>query len=111
MIYVGVAAQLLEIDFVEVEKAIRKQFATKAKAATLSLAAEKAGYDYSAANLKKRDPFYIARMDKTKGKIIVDGNSAAALGCMFAGCTVVIWYPISPPSSLVKAMHEYMKQH
>ncbi len=111
MIYVGVAAQLLEIDFVEVEKAIRKQFATKAKAATLNLAAAKAGYDYAAANLKKRDPFYIARMDKTKGKIIVDGNSAAALGCMFAGCTVVTWYPITPSSSLVETMIEYMKEH
>jgi 2-oxoglutarate ferredoxin oxidoreductase subunit alpha len=111
MIYVGVAAQLLEIDFAEVEKSIRKQFATKAKAATLNLAAAKAGHDYSAANLKKRDPFYIARMDKTKGKIIVDGNSAAALGCMFAGCTVVTWYPITPSSSLVETMIEYMKEH
>ena len=57
MIYVGVAAQLLEIDYAEVEKAIRKQFATKVKAATLNLAAAKAGYDYAAANLKKRDPY------------------------------------------------------
>jgi 2-oxoglutarate ferredoxin oxidoreductase subunit alpha len=111
MIYVGVAAQLLEIDFAEVEKAIRKQFATKAKAATLNLAAAKAGHDYAAANLKKRDPFYIARMDKTKGKIIIDGNSAAALGCVFAGCTVVTWYPITPSSSLVETMIEYMKEY
>ena len=50
-------------------------------------------------------------MDKTKGKIIVDGNSAAALGCMFAGCTVVTWYPITPSSSLVETMIEYMKEH
>jgi 2-oxoglutarate ferredoxin oxidoreductase subunit alpha len=111
MIYVGVAAHLLEIDFAEVEKAIRKQFATKAKAAALNLAAAKAGHDYAIANLKKRDPFYIERMDKTKGKIIVDGNSAAALGCMFAGCTVVTWYPITPSSSLVETMIEYMKEH
>ncbi len=111
MIYVGVAAQLLKIDFAEVEKAIRKQFATKAKAANLNLAAAKAGFDYAAANLEKRDPFYIERMDKTKGKIIVDGNSAAAMGCMFAGCTVVTWYPITPSSSLVETMIDYMKEH
>jgi 2-oxoglutarate ferredoxin oxidoreductase subunit alpha len=111
MIYVGVAAQLLEIDFAEVENAIRKQFATKAKAANLNLAAAKAGHDYASANLKKRDPFYIQRMDKTRGKIIVDGNSAAALGCMFAGCTVVTWYPITPSSSLVETMIDYMKEH
>ncbi len=85
MIYVGVVAQLLEIDMAEVEKAIRKQFAKKVKAANLNLAAVKAGYDYAAANLTKRDPYFVQRMDKTAGKIIIDGNSAAALGCMFAG--------------------------
>ncbi len=111
MIYVGVAAQLLEIDYAEVEKAIRKQFSTKVKAANLNLAAARAGYDYAVANLTKRDPFYIARMDKTAGKIIVDGNSAAAMGCMFAGCTVVTWYPITPSSSLVETMIEYMKEY
>ncbi len=111
MIYVGVVAQLLEIDLNEVEKAIRKQFAKKVKAANLNLAAVKAGYDYAAANFTKRDPFVIARMDKTHGKIIIDGNSAAALGCMFAGCTVVTWYPITPSSSLVETMIEYMKEH
>jgi pyruvate/2-oxoacid:ferredoxin oxidoreductase alpha subunit len=50
-------------------------------------------------------------MDKTAGKIIIDGNSAAALGCMFAGCTVVTWYPITPSSSLVETMIEYMKEY
>jgi 2-oxoglutarate ferredoxin oxidoreductase subunit alpha len=111
MIYVGVAALLLEIYYAEVEKAIRKQFSTKVKAANLNLAAARAGYDYAVANLTKRDPFYIARMDKTAGKIIVDGNSAAAMGCMFAGCTVVTWYPITPSSSLVETMIEYMKEY
>jgi 2-oxoglutarate ferredoxin oxidoreductase subunit alpha len=111
MIYVGAVAYLLEIEMGEVENAIRKQFASKAKAANLNLAAAKAGYDYAVANLKKRDPFYIQRMDKTKGKIIVDGNSAAAMGCMFAGCTVVTWYPITPSSSLVETMIDYMKEY
>src|SRR5450631_2370979 len=110
MIYVGVVAQLLEIDFAEVEKAIRKQFAKKVKAATLNLAAVKAGYDYAAANLPKRDPYFIQRLDKTAGKIIIDGNSAAALGCMFAGVTMVAWYPITPSSSLPESAIEYMKR-
>jgi 2-oxoglutarate ferredoxin oxidoreductase subunit alpha len=111
MIYVGVVAQLLEIDMAEVEKAIRKQFAKKAKAANLNMAAAQAGFDYAAANLKKNDPFRIAHMDKTAGKIIIDGNSAAALGCMFAGVTVVTWYPITPSSSLVETLIDYMKEH
>ncbi len=110
MIYVGVVAQLLQIDIAEVEKAIRKQFAKKVKAANLNLAAVKAGYDYAAANLTKRDPYFIQRMDKTAGKIIIDGNSAAALGCMFAGATMIAWYPITPSSSLPESMIEYMKR-
>jgi 2-oxoglutarate/2-oxoacid ferredoxin oxidoreductase subunit alpha len=110
MIYVGVVAKLLEIDMTEVEKALRKQFAKKVKAANLNLAAVKAGYDYAAASLTKRDPYFIQRMDKTAGKIIIDGNSAAALGCMFAGVTFVSWYPITPSSSLAESLIDYMKR-
>src|SRR5713226_8642484 len=110
MIYVGVVAKLLEIDMGEVEKAIRKQFVKKVKAANLNLAAVQAGFDYAAASLPKRDPYFIQRMDKTKGKIIIDGNSAAALGCMFAGVTVVSWYPITPSSSLPESLIDYMKR-
>jgi 2-oxoglutarate/2-oxoacid ferredoxin oxidoreductase subunit alpha len=111
MIYVGVIARLLDIDMAEVEKALRKQFAKKLKAANLNMAAAQAGFDHAAANLKKQDPFRISRMDKTAGKIIVDGNSAAALGCMFAGVTVVTWYPITPSSSLVETLIDYMKEY
>jgi 2-oxoglutarate ferredoxin oxidoreductase subunit alpha len=111
MVYVGVVANLLTIDMAEIEKAIRKQFAKKVKAANLNLAAAQAGFEYAKANLEKRGAFYIERMDKTTGKIIIDGNSAAALGCMFAGCTVVTWYPITPSSSLVETMIDYMKEY
>ena len=111
MIYVGVVAKLLNIEMAEVEKAIRKQFAAKAKAANLNLAAVQAGFDYATANLPKRDPYLVKRMDKTAGKIIIDGNSAAALGCMFAGVTVVSWYPITPSSSLPETLIEYMKEY
>src|SRR5438067_11391390 len=110
MIYVGVVEKLLEIDMAEVEKALRKQFAKKVKAANLNLAAVRAGYHYAGASLTKRDPYFIQRMDKTAGKIIIDGNSAAALGCMFAGVTCVGWYPITSSSSLPEAMIEYMKR-
>jgi 2-oxoglutarate ferredoxin oxidoreductase subunit alpha len=50
-------------------------------------------------------------MNKTQGKIIIDGNAAAAIGAMFGGCTVVTWYPITPSSSLVEQMIDYMKQY
>ncbi len=111
MVYVGVVANLLEIEMGEVEKAIRKQFAKKVKAANLNLSAAQAGFEYAKANLQKRGVFYIERMNKTAGKIIIDGNSAAALGSVFAGCTVVTWYPITPSSSLVETMIDYMKDY
>jgi 2-oxoglutarate/2-oxoacid ferredoxin oxidoreductase subunit alpha len=110
MIYVGVIARILEIDMAEIEKAIRKQFAKKVKAANLNLGAVQAGFDYAASTFTKSDPYFIQRMDKTKGKIIIDGNAAAALGCMFAGVTVVSWYPITPSSSLPENLIEYMKR-
>jgi len=111
MVYVGVVARLLNLDMAEVEKAIRKQFARKVKAAELNMAAARGGYDYAVASLTKNDPYRIERMDKNKGKIIIDGNSASALGCMFAGVTVVTWYPITPSSSLVETLIDYMKQY
>jgi len=110
MIYVGVVAKLLDISMTEVEAALRKQFAKKVKAANLNFAAAQAGFDYAAASLTKNDPYRIERMDKNQGKIIVDGNSASALGCVFAGCTLLSWYPITPSSSLAESMIEYLKR-
>jgi len=110
MIYVGVLAKLLDIEMGEVEKALRKQFAKKVKAANLNFAAAQAGYDYAVATLTKQDPYRIERMSKNQGKIIIDGNSASALGCVFAGCTVLSWYPITPSSSLAESMIEYLKR-
>ncbi|MFZ0314176.1 MAG: 2-oxoacid:acceptor oxidoreductase subunit alpha [Candidatus Korobacteraceae bacterium] len=111
MVYVGVVARLLNLDMTEVEKALRKQFAKKVKAAELNWGAAKAGYEYAAASLAKADPFTVERMNKTSGMIIIDGNSAAAIGSMFAGVTVVTWYPITPSSSLVESLIEYMKEY
>ena len=111
MIYVGVVARLLGVDMQEIEKALRKQFKKKAKAADLNFKAVVAGYDFAAKNLAKADRYSVERMDLTRGKILIDGNSAAALGCMFAGVTVVTWYPITPSSSLCETLIGYMKRY
>ena len=111
MIYVGVAAQLLKMDMAAVEAALRKQFAKKVKAADLNWAAVQAGYDYSSTTFTKSDPFVLEAMNETAGKIIIDGNAAAALGCIFAGCTVAMWYPITPSSSLVENFIDYAKRY
>jgi 2-oxoglutarate ferredoxin oxidoreductase subunit alpha len=110
MAYVGVLARLLSIDMAEVEAAIAKQFGKKAKARDLNVAAARAGFEH-AATLEKRDPYVVRRMDATKGKIIVDGNSACAIGAMFAGVTVVTWYPITPSSSLVESLISYLHKY
>ena len=110
MVYVGVAARLFDIDMEKVEQALRKQFKKKVKAADLNMNAVKAGSDYASASLTKADPFRVEPMNATAGKIIIDGNAAAALGCMFAGVTVVTWYPITPSSSLVEQLIDYLKR-
>ncbi len=111
MVYVGVAAKLLQLDMKAVEDSVRKQFAKKQKAADLNFAAVQAGYDYAAQSLPKQDPFQVERMNATAGKIIIDGNAACALGAMFAGVTVVTWYPITPSSSVVEQLIDLLKRY
>src|SRR5881227_3797614 len=82
MIYDGILAKLLGIDMALMEKALAKQLGRKAKAVTLNAGALKAGFDYAAANFTKQDPFYIEPMNETAGKILIEGNAAAAVGCM-----------------------------
>src|SRR3954462_14914304 len=111
MIYDGILAKLLGIDMALMEKALGKQLGRKAKAVTLNAGALKAGFDYAAANFPKQDPFCIEPMNKTAGKILIEGNAAAAIGCMMAGVTVVAWYPITPSSSLCESLIGYMKKY
>ncbi len=111
MIYVGIVAQLIKMDMKAVEAALRRQFAKKQKAADLNWGAVQAGYDYAAASFTKQDPYVLEHMHATEGKIIIDGNAAAALGAMFAGVTVVTWYPITPSSSVVEQLIDYLKKY
>jgi len=111
MVYVGALVHILSLDMSEVERVVQKQFMGKATAIQLSLNAVYAGYGYAAEHLIKTDPFRLVRTDKTVGKILIDGNKAAALGAMFGGCTVVTWYPITPSTSLVEELTEYMRKY
>ncbi len=111
MIYVGVVAELLSIDNTEIENSIRRQFAGKDKAIDLNLNAILIGRQWSKENLSKDDPYYVEPLNKTAGKIIIDGNAACALGSMFAGASVITWYPITPSSSLCETLFDYLKQY
>ena len=110
MVYVGVVAQLLNIELAVVEKSVHKQFAKKQKVFDLNYGAVKAGYDYAQSTLTKQDPYYIERMNQTAGKIIIDGNAACGMGAVFAGVTVVAWYPITPSTSLIEATADLLKK-
>jgi len=111
MIYDGILARLLGIDLALMDKALNKQLGRKGRAVALNSAALKAGWDYAAANLPKQDPYYLEPMNETAGKILIEGNTAAAIGCMMAGVTVVAWYPITPSSSLCESLIGYMKKY
>src|SRR5437870_8015095 len=84
MIYDGIHAKLLGIDLKHMEAALTKQLGKKAKAVVLNAGALKAGFDYAEANFTKQDPFVIEAMNETAGKIRIEGNAAAASGCMLA---------------------------
>ncbi len=111
MVYVGVVAKLLDIDLDVIEKSVKKQFAKKQKVFDLNFGAVKAGYDYAHNTFTKQDPFYIEHMASTAGKIIIDGNAACGMGAVFAGVTVVSWYPITPSTSLIEATADLLKKY
>jgi 2-oxoglutarate ferredoxin oxidoreductase subunit alpha len=111
MVYDGVLSKLLSIDMGQMEKALRKQLGKKQKAIDMNMSALKAGYDFAEANLPKQDPFVIVPMNKTHGMILIEGNAAAAIGCMMAGVTFVGWYPITPSSSLCESLIDYLKKY
>jgi 2-oxoglutarate ferredoxin oxidoreductase subunit alpha len=111
MIYDGVLSRLLGIEMAEMERALQKQLGKKAKAVALNQAALAAGYAYAEQHLPKRDALRAERMDKTGGKILIEANAAVAIGAMMAGVTVVTWYPITPSSTVVETLIDYMKKY
>jgi 2-oxoglutarate ferredoxin oxidoreductase subunit alpha len=111
MIYDGVLSRLLNIDLGQMEHALKKQMGRKLKAIELNMAALEAGAAYAAEHLPKQDPYWIEPMDRTAGMILIEGNAAAAFGCMMAGVTVVAWYPITPSSSLPETLIQLLKKY
>lgn len=109
MVYLGVLATLLDIDLDEIAFSLDFHFGGKAKAINMNMGLVKAAAEWALDNLAKRDPYKVARMDKTQGMLLLDGNSAGALGAVFGGVTVVAWYPITPSTSMIDALNEYLR--
>ena len=108
MIYVGVVAGVLGIPWDAVEHGVKRQFLSKPKAVQINLDAIKVGLDYWQDNFSKQDPYRLEPMSGVvDGKVLVEGNQAAALGALMGGVTVAAWYPITPSSSLCEYLIAY----
>ena len=110
IVYVGALAALLEIDMDIVGEMLREKFSKKKALLDANFRAIQLGYDYAKANYTCPLPFHLEQMDATKDSILLDGNSAAALGAVYAGATVGAWYPITPSTSLMEAFKEYCER-
>ena len=105
--YVGVLAALLEMNMKEIEQLLLDTFGTKTHLIDANKEALMMGFDYAKDNFNCPLPFKTVASDKTKGHFMLDGNSTAALGCLYAGATVGSWYPITPSTSLMDAFNKY----
>jgi 2-oxoglutarate ferredoxin oxidoreductase subunit alpha len=112
MIYVGSVAELFGLGLEIIEQALSAQFRNKAAAVAANMDAVRLGADYVRTELTKRDGYRLEPMSgKTEGRVFIDGNRAAALGCVMGGCTVAAWYPITPSSSLCEAFIGYCDRY
>ncbi|MDT8321476.1 MAG: 2-oxoacid:acceptor oxidoreductase subunit alpha [Xanthomonadales bacterium] len=105
--YVGVLAALLDIDLEIIRNLLQETFASKPKLVDSNLKAIMLGYDYTAEHFSCPLPVQAQTMGDNSGKILIDGNSALGLGCVYAGATVGAWYPITPSTSAMDAFKGY----
>jgi 2-oxoglutarate/2-oxoacid ferredoxin oxidoreductase subunit alpha len=101
--YAGVLAALCELDLDVIRGLLAETYAKKPQLVDANMKAIQLGYDYARANFTCPLPLRVEKMNATAGHIIIDGNTAAALGCVYAGATVGAWYPITPSTSLMDA--------
>ena len=108
--YVGALAALLEIDLNTLKQLLEETFANKQALIDSNLTAIQIGYNYAREQFNCPLSMHLSRLDKTAGYIMIDGNTAAALGCVYAGATVGSWYPITPSTSLFDAFTDFCKR-
>jgi 2-oxoglutarate/2-oxoacid ferredoxin oxidoreductase subunit alpha len=107
IVYSGVLAALLDIDLEVIDGIIREKFARKPQLIDSNFMAIRMGYDYAREHFACPLPIRLERMDATGDHVLMDGNTAAALGCVYAGATVGAWYPITPATSLMDAFNRF----
>lgn len=107
MAYVGAVAALIDLDLDVIHGLVDEMFAAKTKLIPANREAVALGYDFIKSNFKVPKTFKIKALDKTSGKIMIDGNTAAGLGAVYAGATFGSWYPITPSTSLMDGFAKY----
>lgn len=109
--YTGSLVAALEIDMDVVEELLREKYSGKKGLRESNQRALRLGYDYVRNNFDCPLPFHLEKMDKNGDKILIDGNTATALGCLYAGATVAAWYPITPATSVMDAFTRLCAKH
>lgn len=108
--YAGILAALLELDMEVVEELLRETYGRKQALLDSNFEAVRLGHEYAREHFDCPLPVRLERMEANEGHILIDGNTAAALGCVYAGATVAGWYPITPSSSLVEAFEGFCER-
>jgi 2-oxoglutarate ferredoxin oxidoreductase subunit alpha len=108
--YAGVLAALMDIDLDIIRTLLEETFAKKQKLVESNLKAIMLGYDYAKANFSCPLPVRAEAIGDNAGKILIDGNSATGLGCVYAGATVGAWYPITPSTSVMDSFKQYCER-
>jgi 2-oxoglutarate ferredoxin oxidoreductase subunit alpha len=108
--YAGVLAALLDLDLARIRELLAETYAKKPALVESNMQAIQLGYDYARAHFVCPLPLRVSPMNKTAGHIMIDGNTAAALGCLYAGATVAAWYPITPSTSLMDAFKSFAEK-
>lgn len=108
MAYVGVVAWMLGVPLEVVEEALGAQFGYRQKLVESNQQVVHRAHEWASQNLRKQDPYRLEPMNKTEGLIIMTGNEAGALGAVFGGVSVAAWYPITPSTSFMDALREFL---
>jgi 2-oxoglutarate ferredoxin oxidoreductase subunit alpha len=109
--YLGSLVALLDIDMGIVDHMLEEKYSKKKALLDSNHKALSAGYNYALENLDCPLPIRLEKMDATSDKILIDGNTATALGCVYAGCTVAAWYPITPSTSVMDAFKQFCQDY
>ena len=109
--YAGTVAALLDMDMAVIEQMLKEKFAKKPALADSNMKAIELGYGYAKKHFECPLPIRLKAMDATKDSILIDGNTAAALGAVYAGATVAAWYPITPSTSVLDAFTSFCAKY